>query len=265
MKNKIVVITGASSGIGEALAKKFDAMGSNIVLAARDEVKLMAVKNSLQNKSIAVVTDVSNENDCKLLMEKAIAEFGSIDVLICNAGMSMRAMFNDVSMEVLHKLMNVNFWGAVNCCKHALPFLLQSKGSIIGVSSIAGKVGLPARTGYSASKFALEGFMNTLRIENLKNDLHVLVACPGYTASNIRNAALNEKGEQQMDTPLDENKLMTADEVATEIYMATMERKRDLVLTTNGKFTIWLNKFFPAWMDKIIYRFVAKEKDSPFK
>ncbi|MEZ5068971.1 MAG: SDR family NAD(P)-dependent oxidoreductase, partial [Bacteroidia bacterium] len=129
----------------------------------------------------------------------------------------------------------------------------------------AGKKGLPGRCAYSASKFAMEGFMETLRTENLKNNLHVLVACPGYTSSNIRKTALNKDGKAQQETPLDESKLMKADEVAFHIYNAVLKRKRDLVLTTNGKLTVFLNKFFPAWMDKIVYNFVAKEPESPFK
>lgn len=265
MKNKVVIITGASGGIGEALARKFDEMGSNVVLAARDMSKLATISAGFKNKNLILETDVTREEDCRNLVQATIEHFGKVDILICNAGISMRAMFADVDLSVIRRLMDVNFWGAVYCCKYALPYLLQSEGSIVGVSSIAGKVGLPARTGYSASKFALEGFLNCIRTENLKRNLHVLVACPGYTASNIRNVALNETGKAQKETPLDEDKLMTPFTVADEIYIATLHRKRDLVLTSSGKFTVWMNKFFPAWLDKLVYSFVAREKNSPFK
>lgn len=268
MKDRVVVITGASSGIGKACAKYFAQQGCKIVIAARNKEQLQTVAEELKSHyghCIAVPADVAIELECKHLIESAVDAYGKIDVLINNAGISMRALFNDVSLEVMHKVMDINFWGTVYCTKYALPYLLKSGGSVVAMSSIAGKKGLPGRCAYSASKFAMEGFMETLRTENLKNNLHVLVACPGYTSSNIRKTALNKDGKAQQETPLDETKLMKAEEVAYHIYNAVLKRKRDLVLTTNGKLTVLLNKFFPAWMDKIVYNFVAKEPESPFK
>jgi short-subunit dehydrogenase len=161
--------------------------------------------------------------------------------------------------------MNVNFWGSVYCTKFALPYLLNSKGSIVGVSSIAGFKGLPGRTGYSASKFALQGFLEVIRIENLKKGLHVLIACPGFTATNIRKTALNKVGLQQGETPRDENKMMTADEVADRIINGIVRRKRTVIMSSDGILTVFLNKFFPAFVDKLVYNHMAKEVDSPFK
>lgn len=268
MKDKIVIITGASGGIGEALAKKFSSEGSIVVIAARQIEKLETLKMELEAagaKVLAVACDVSKESDCKNLIDQTIKAFGKIDVLINNAGISMRALFNDLDLDVIKKVMDINFWGALFATKFALPHLLKSKGSVVGVSSIAGKKGLPGRTGYSASKFALEGFLETLRTENIKNDLHVLVACPGFTASNIRKSSLSKDGSSQGESPRTENKMMSPDEVADHIYLATLKRKRDLVLTLNGKLTVWLNKFFPAMMDRIVYNHMSKEPDSPFK
>lgn len=268
LKNKIIIITGASGGIGESLAKKFSAEGSVVVIAARQLEKLNQLKSSIENsggKVHAVACDVSNEAHCKLLIEETIRLYGRIDVLINNAGISMRALFSELDVDVIRKVMDVNFWGAVYCTKAAFPYLLKSKGSVVGISSIAGKKGLPGRTGYSASKFALEGFLETIRTENLKKDLHVLVACPGFTASNIRQSALAKDGSQQGESPRDESSMMSSDEVAAHIYNAVKKRKRDLILTGNGKLTVWLNKFFPGFMDKIVYNHMAKEPDSPFK
>ena len=268
MKNKIVIITGASGGIGEALAKKFSSEGSIVVIAARQIEKLETLKMELEaagGKVLAVVCDVSKESDCKNLIDQTIKAFGKIDVLINNAGISMRALFNDLDLDVIKKVMDINFWGAVFATKFALPHLLKSKGSVVGVSSIAGKKGLPGRTGYSASKFALEGFLETLRTENIKNDLHVLVACPGFTASNIRKSSLSKDGSSQGESPRTENRMMSPEVVANHIYLATIKRKRDLVLTLNGKLTVWLNKFFPAMMDRIVYKHMSKEPNSPFK
>lgn len=177
----------------------------------------------------------------------------------------MRALFSELDLDVLRKVMDINFWGAVYCTKYAFLHLLKSKGSVVGISSIAGKKGLPGRAGYSASKFALEGFLETIRTENLKKDLHVLVACPGFTASNIRQSALAKDGSQQGESPRDEKDMMSADEVASHIYTAVVKRKRDLILTGNGKLTVFLNKFFPGLMDKMVYNHMAKEPDSPFK
>lgn len=267
MKDKVVVITGASSGIGKACAEVFARAGSKVVLAARDGDKLSAVEAALNHyaETISVVADVSKESDCIKLVDAAINKFGRIDVLINNAGISMRALFEEVDLKVMHRLMDTNFWGAVYCTKHALPHVLKSKGSVVGISSIAGKKGLPGRTGYSASKFALEGFLESLRIENMKRELHVLVACPGFTATNIRLSSLTKDGNTQTESPRDEQDMMQPDVVAKKIYNAVLNRKRDLVLTGNGKFIIWLNRLFPLLADKAVYNHFEKEKDSPFK
>ena len=268
MKNNVVVVTGASSGIGEACAKVFASHGARVVLAGRNEEKLMMVKASLEKSgftALAVNCDVSKEEDCKRLMESALTSFGRIDILINNAGLSMRALFEEVDLLVIRQLMDTNFWGTVYCTKYALPSILKNKGSIVGISSIAGKKGLPGRTGYSASKFAMEGFLETLRIENLKKGLHVLVACPGFTATGIRSTALSATGDVQGESPRDETKMMQPNEVGEAIFNAVRKRKRDLILTTNGNLTLWLDKFFPGFMDRLVYQHMSKEPGSPFK
>lgn len=209
MKDKVIIITGASSGIGKATAIQFAKMGSKVVLAARSEDKLLDINRVIEVlnvESLVVVCDVTKENDCEQLILKTITKFETIDVLINNAGISMRALFNESELGVIKNVMDINFWGAIYCTKFALPYLLQSKGSVVGISSIAGYVGLPARTGYSASKFAMHGFLEALRTENLEKDLHVLIACPGFTASNIRNVALVADGKSQGESPRAEEK-----------------------------------------------------------
>ncbi len=268
MKGKVVIITGASSGIGKALSQKLAEMGAKVVLAARNVEEINNISEILNGKSydtISLKVDVTIEEDCKELISKAIEKYGKIDVLINNAGISMRAVFEDVDLKVIHQLMNVNFWGSVYCTKYALPYILNTKGSIVGVSSIAGFKGLPGRTGYSASKFALQGFLEVLRIENLKKGLHVLIACPGFTATNIRKTALNKVGLQQGETPRDEDKMMTAEEVAIRIIKGIEKRKRTIIMSGDGILTVFLNKFFPALVDKLVFNHMAKEVDSPFK
>lgn len=265
LKDKIVVITGASSGIGKALANEFASRGANLVLAARQYVNLCEISQSLENqykiRAVAVQCDVSVETDCEHLIKQAITTFGRIDVLVNNAGISMRALFKDADLNVLKTLMDVNFWGTVYCTKYAMPALLQSKGTVVGVSSIAGYKGLPGRTGYSASKFAMNGFLDALRVENLHTGVNVLTACPGFTASNIRNTALNKEGKQQGESSLDEQKMMTSEEVARIIADGVANRARTLIMTGQGKLTVTLSKFFPAWLDKLVYNVFTKEKD----
>jgi short-subunit dehydrogenase len=268
MKDKVVIITGATSGIGRALAYECASRGARLVISGRNYEKLIEIAEDILKSGIKVLpvkADVSIEDDCRNLIARAIEKFGTIDVLINNAGMSMRALFEEVELDVLRKLMDTNFWGTVYCTKYALPGLLKSHGSLVGVSSIAGYKGLPGRTGYSSSKFAMMGLLEVIRIENMKKGLHVLIAAPGFTASNIRNVALAKDGSQQGETPLDESKLMPAETVAYEIANAIEKRKRTLILTTTGKMTVLLNKLFPSFMDKMVYNHMAKEPNSPFK
>ena len=264
---KVVVITGASSGIGKAVAVKYAMEGWNVVIAARRIELLQELEQRLQKQNIlSVKTDVSVESDCKNLIDQAVAKFGKIDVLINNAGISMRALFNDTDLQVMQKVMSVNYWGTVFCTKYALPYLLDSRGSLIGVISVGGFIGLPGRSGYSASKFAIRGFLETVRVENLKKGVHVLIAAPGFTSSEIRKSALNGNGSQQGETPRDEGKMMSAEECAMHIYNAVEKRKRQIILTfLEGKLTVFLSKFFPEFVEKMSYKIFAKEPESPFK
>ena len=264
-KDKVVVITGASSGIGKALAEELAKRGANLVLGARQYVTLCEITAALeakyQIKGLAVQADVSKEEDCEQLIKQTLVTFGKIDVLINNAGLSMRALFNDLDLSVIKNLMDVNFWGTVYCTKYALQEILKTKGSIIGVSSIAGYRGLPGRTGYSSSKFAMNGFMESLRTELLKTGVHVMVACPGFTTSNIRVAALSKDGAAHGETSMEEGKMMSAEEVAARISDGILKRKRTLVMTRQGKLAVWMNKLFPAFTDKKVFELFAKEKN----
>ena len=263
MKNKVIIITGASSGIGKALAFALAKKGNKLVLAGRNKEKLNAVlqkMNEVNISAISIVTDVCKKEDCKNLINKCITEFGRIDVLINNAGISMRALFNESDLEIIYKVMNTNFWGTVFCTKYALPYLLQSNGSLVGVSSIAGHIGLPERSAYSASKFAMNGFLESVRSENMENDLHVLIACPGFTASNIRKAALTKDGTPQKESPRNEQKMMTAKKVAKNIICAIDCKKDTLTLSINGKLAVWLNRFFPKLAKRLVFDHFKKEK-----
>ncbi|RZK57979.1 MAG: SDR family oxidoreductase [Pedobacter sp.] len=268
-KNKVVIITGASSGIGKALAEELAKRGANVVLGARQYVTLCEITAELEQKygikALAVQADVSKEEDCEMLIKQTLITFGKIDVLINNAGLSMRALFSDLDLSVLKNLMDVNFWGTVYCTKYALPEILKTKGSVVGVSSIAGYRGLPGRTGYSSSKFAMNGFMEALRTELLKTGVHVMVACPGFTTSNIRVAALAKDGNVHGETSMEEGKMMSAEEVAEIISDGILNRKRTLIMTGQGKLAVWMNKLFPKFTDKKVFELFAKEKNPLIK
>lgn len=265
MKDKVIIITGASSGIGKACAEEFAKRGANLVLAARQYVTLCEITADLEKKygirAVAVQADVSKQEDCELIIKQALVSFQKIDILVNNAGLSMRALFNDLDLSVLKNLMDVNFWGTVYCTKYALPEILKTKGTIVGVSSIAGYRGLPGRTGYSASKFAMNGFIESLRTELLKTGVNVLLACPGFTASNIRVTALAKDGSSHGETSMEEGKMMTSEEVASIIADGIEKRKRTLIMTGQGKLAVWMNKLFPAFVDKKVFDLFAKEKN----
>lgn len=265
-QNKTVLITGATSGIGKALAIAMLQAGARVAICARNEARLFELKNELNHpKLLAIQADVSIEADCKQFVQKAFETFGSIDILINNAGISMRALFKDLDLKILKDSMDVNFWGTVYCSKFALPHILASKGTIVGISSIAGYKGLPCRTGYSSSKFAMQGFLESLRIELLHEGVNVMWVSPGFVASNIRNTALSANGKAQAETPLDESKLMPAEECARLILQAISKRKRTLIMSAQGRLTVWMNKFFPNFTDQQVYKHFANEADSPLK
>lgn len=254
--NKVIAITGGSDGIGKALIETLLPLGAKIATCARNQDKLYQLQITYSKEPLhCLVADVSNYNDCKNFIESTIREFGGIDILINNAGISMRSLMVDAEVDVIKKVMDINFMGAVYCTKLALPSIIERKGTIVGISSIAGYRGLPGRSGYSASKFALNGWLEALRTELLEEGVNVMWVCPGFTKSNIRNAALNEKAMAQGESPLDESSLMTAENCAGEIINAIKNKKRTLVLTFKGKQTVFINKFFPAWADKLTRRF----------
>ena len=267
-KDKVIIITGASSGIGLASAKLFGSYGAKVVMAARslDKMKELAPEvSSNPDNVLCVKCDVSDELDCQNLIKKTVDRFGRIDILVNNAGVSMRAMFADLDLNVLRRLMDVNFWGTVYCTKYALPYLVEAKGSVVGVISVAGYTPLPARTGYCSSKYAIRGFLDTIRTEHLRDGLHVLVFAPGYTASNVRNAALTADGTPQGHTPLKEEKLMSAEKVAYKLAKMIYKRRSQLILSMIGRATVLGHTIYPHFADWATYKYVSKEPDSPFK
>jgi short-subunit dehydrogenase len=258
-KDKVVAITGGSEGIGKALIDALIPLGAKIATCGRNQDKLYNLQVQYSNHLLhSIVADVSRYDDCRNFINSTIDTFGGIDILINNAGISMRSLVADADVDVLRKVMDINFFGTVYCTKLALASILERKGDIVGVSSIAGYRGLPGRSGYSASKFAINGWLESLRTELLETGVNVMWVAPGFTRSNIRNVALNSKGQAQGESPLNERSLMSSQECAAHIIRAIEKRRRTLILSANGKQTVFLNKFFPSLTDRIVKKFFYK-------
>lgn len=267
LNGKVVIITGASSGIGLESAKAFASEGCKVVMAARNMNRLTLEAEKLSTAGydvLPVQADVSREEECRNLVDKTIEAYGKIDVLVNNAGISMRVLFADLELSVFRQVMATNFWGTVYCTKFALPALLQTGGSVVGVTSIAGIQGLPGRTAYSASKFAMHGFLETLRLEYKKQGLHVFLIAPGFTRSNIRAAAMTAEGQAQGVSPRNEKRMMSPETVAKKIVTGVRNRQYLKILTWMGVGTFVLRKISPRLLDFFTIEIMRREKDSPF-
>lgn len=252
---KVIIITGASSGIGKELAFQFADLGAKLVLAARNLTELVLVAKECTargSEAIAIKTDVSNPVQCQALIEQTVGEFGKIDVLINNAGMTMWAKFDEITdIYALPQLMNVNFWGSVWCTYYALPHLKKTQGRVVGISSLTGKAGVPTRSIYAATKHAMAGFFDSLRIELEDSGVTITMIYPGFVQSNIRGRAIGNDGNAIGESPVQENKVMTTEECARQIIRATENRKRELVMTLRGKLAQFIKLVAPSVVDRI--------------
>jgi short-subunit dehydrogenase len=259
-QDKVVVVTGGSDGIGKALVEILLAHGAKVAACGRNHDKLYALQQQFAGKPLHTsIADVTDQSDCDRFIESTVKAFGGIDILINNAGLSMRALIVDSDVNAFKKLMDVNFWGAVYTTKAALPYIIERKGTVAGISSIVGNRGIPGRSAYSASKFAMQGWLEALRVEMFQHDVNVLWVSPGFIATKIRSVALDGSGNPIGETPMDESKLMSPEECARHILKAIYNRKRSLVLTLTGKATVWISKFLPSVADKYIHKFFFKD------
>lgn len=259
-RNKVVVITGGSEGIGKALIDILIPMGAKVATCGRNQDKLYNLQVQYSNHLLhAMVADVSHYGECENFISSTIETFGGIDILINNAGISMRALLKDVDLDVIKKVIDTNFYGTAYCTKLALNSIIERKGTIVGVSSVAGYRGLPGRSAYSASKFAVIGWLEALRTEMVGSGVNIMWVCPGFTKSNMRNMALDGKGEIHSQNPMIVRDLMQSDECARHILQAIAKHKRTVVLTFRGKQTVWMNKFFPSFADRVLKKFFMKD------
>lgn len=261
-RDQVVVLTGASSGIGEAMALELADQGARLVLAARRRQRLEAVGDACRARGAEaheVVTDVADEAACRRLIDTAVARCGRLDTLIANAGITMWSRFEALeSLEPFRRLMAVNYMGSVACTYHALPHLRQTRGRIVAVSSLTGKTGVPTRTGYAASKHAMVGFFDSLRIELLGSGVSITVACPDFVATETRERAMGADGEPLGESPVREGEVMTAEVCARKILAGAVARKRELIMSGRGKLGMWLKLIAPGLIDRIAARAIAR-------
>lgn len=265
-KNKSIIITGASAGIGEALALALARQGAHLTLAARNAAELQRVAHQCvdaDGSAIAVPTDVGDAESCRHLIERAVQQFGGVDILVNNAGISMWARFEEISdLSVFDRIMRINYLGSVYCTHYALPHLKASRGLIVAVSSLTGKTGVPTRTGYAASKHAMQGFFDSLRIELRSSGVDVLIVSPGFVATDIRARALGGDGQSKGESPREENEgTMSVEECVDLMLTAMARRQRELVMTAKGKLGVWMKLIAPGLVDKIAANAVREKRE----
>jgi short-subunit dehydrogenase len=255
-----IIITGASDGIGAEIARQLarrHGLQALLVLASRNTAALQSVSaecKALGARTLIMPTDVTDEAQCRHLIETTVRECGGLDILINNAGVSAHALLQDVPSDKLawyHEVMQVNFWGSVYCTHAALPYLKESHGRIVAVSSLAGLVGVPGRTAYSGSKFAMTGFFEALRSELQGSGVSVTIAYPGVVNTQTRVNGLNAQGDEAGVSGLIEKNAMSVHECARLIVDGMVRRKRDVVMTAQGKFGRWLKLIAPWLVDRM--------------
>jgi len=257
---KTAIVTGASAGIGEAIARAFAARGDNVVLASRDEIALKSAAKRCGGEALAIATDVSDPDQCKRLVEKTVEHFGGIDVVVCNAGISMWARVEEITdVSIFERIMRVNYLGTVYCAVHALEHLKKSRGLLVAISSLTGKTGVPTRSGYAASKHAVQGFCDSLRIELEGSGVGVCVISPGFVATDIRGKALGPDGTPREESPRDESRGTMSLEDCTRICMRAIDRRaRDVVMTPRARLGLWLKLIAPKMVDRMASRAVRE-------
>jgi len=255
LKNKVIWITGASSGIGEALAYELNKRGAKLILSARREEELKRVKSnckSPENVSVMIV-DLAYTDTLEIAAQSAIAIYGHIDILVNNGGISQRSLAKETSLEVDKKLMNINYFGSIALTKALLPHFMERKsGHFVNVSSLVGKFGTPYRSGYAASKHALHGFFDSLRAELWKDNIVVTMICPGFIKTEVSINALTEKGEKSGEMDDAQANGMSAEKCARKIARAIVRKKREVYIGGKEVYGVYVKRFFPALFARIV-------------
>lgn len=256
-QGKVAIITGASSGIGKALALRLAAEGARLALAARDAQRLDTVAADCRTRggqAVAIPTDVTDEVQCQRLIHHTYDTYGWIDLLVNNAGIAVFGQLEDLpDLRLFRQVMEVNFYGTVYCSYHALPFIKQARGRIVNVSSLGGLVAIPFNTSYIASKSAVNGFSDSLRMELSKTGVSVTVVCPYWVITEFHERYLDKDGQPKGSSgrAIYTNQMMTADRCGRIILEAARRRKRQVLLGP-GPVAAWLKLIAPSWLDRLV-------------
>lgn len=256
-KHKVVVVTGATGGIGRALSWRFASAGARIVLLDLDEEQLSAVQNQIERSGadvLSIVCDISDAQQCQHAVQEVVDHFGGIDLLINNAGVSHRSRFEDTDLSVFERMMAVNYFGTLYCTKAALPSLIERKGAIITLSSTGGFAPMIGRVGYSASKHALHGLFESLRLELKEKGVHVMIVCPGATATDMHKSMLAGDGSIISVSAGNTQKMATPQEVAEAIFHGAQHQNRLVIHSRMSKLSWFYWKFFPSLFERKIYK-----------
>jgi short-subunit dehydrogenase len=260
---KVIAITGASDGIGAELARQAAGKGVWLALAARNLDKLEAVAEACRARgaeAIAVRCDVAVEDDCRRFIEETLRKYSSLDILVNNAGVSGHARFDEVTDFAWYEaMMRVNYLGSLYCTRYALPHLKKRCGQLVAISSLAGKVGIPGRTAYSPTKAAQALFFEALRPEAKEGGVDITVVYPGVVATDIRLHGYGPDGKPAGRSGLKEDKAMPVEACARQILVATLERRRELVMTLQGRIGLWLQLLAPGVVDRMVLNAVKKD------
>ncbi|MBE0688167.1 MAG: SDR family oxidoreductase [Anaerolineaceae bacterium] len=253
-QNQVVIITGASAGIGAALAEELANQGARLVIAARREDRLEEVAKkcrALGSEVMIVPTDVSDEAQCKWLVERTIEQYGQLNMLINNAGLAATALFDQFpDLNLFRHVINVNFYGVIHCAYYALPYLQQTQGRVVTISSMGGKSAIPYNTPYCASKYAIHGFMDALRMETKSQGVSVTTICPWWVVTEFHEAQMDKNGISRgaNGRKIYHKRMMTAKRCAEITLIAAYKRKREILMGP-GTLTVWLKLLSPALLD----------------
>lgn len=255
MKGRRIILTGASEGIGRALALELATRGARLALAARDRDRLESLAQECRARggdALAVPTDVTNTQDLEWLVAETLKAFGGIDAVIHNAGITMWSRFEALrELSIFERVMEVNYYAPVRLTALTLPHLRESRGLIVAIASLAGLTGVPERSAYSGSKHAMVGFFDSLRIELAGSGVDVSVIAPDFVVTEIHKRAIGPDGEPLGSSPMQQSKIMTAEQCARQIVRAMEKRRRQLLMSTRGKLGMWLKLLAPGLIDRI--------------
>jgi short-subunit dehydrogenase len=256
-REKIIIVTGASSGIGKALALRLADEGAWLALAARNTQRLESLAEKCQqrgSKAIAIPTDVEDESQCRALIKRTYETYGRIDMLVNNAGIDVVSKLEDLpDLRLFKQVVNVNFYGTVQCTYYALPYLKETRGRIVNISSLGGILAIPFNTSYVASKFAMIGFSDSLRMEVEQAGVSVTVICPSWVVTEFHERYLDRNGHPKGPSgrAIYTEKTMTADQCAQIVLRAARQRKRQVVMRP-GSLALWLKLIAPGLADRLI-------------